>query len=157
MTTTLNASTSSGFVMTPDNSGTIGLQGNGTTGLTVDTSGYVLTPTRPSFRAKCTSNSNITTSPVPFNATDFNVGGCYSTSTYRFTAPVTGIYFFSAKVYVQPGSATYSNAGLYKNGNLFAYVEFGNNTAQLTLSISEAMNLTVGDYVTVSFSSNGKQ
>jgi hypothetical protein len=39
MTTTLNASTSSGLVVTPDNSGVIELQSNGTTELTISSAG----------------------------------------------------------------------------------------------------------------------
>ncbi len=39
MTTTLNATTSNGLVATPDNSGTIALQSNGTTELTVTSTG----------------------------------------------------------------------------------------------------------------------
>jgi len=40
MTTTINASTSSGLVTTPDNSGTIALQSNGTTKATISSSGF---------------------------------------------------------------------------------------------------------------------
>jgi hypothetical protein len=40
MTTNLNASTSSGLIVTPDNSGTIELQSNGTTKATVSSSGF---------------------------------------------------------------------------------------------------------------------
>lgn len=40
MTTTINASTSSGLVVTPDNSGTIQLQSNGTTVATASSSGF---------------------------------------------------------------------------------------------------------------------
>jgi hypothetical protein len=40
MTTTINASTASGLVVTPDNSGTIELQSNGTTKATVSSAGF---------------------------------------------------------------------------------------------------------------------
>ncbi len=40
MTTTLNATTSNGLVVTPDNSGTIQLQSNGTTKATISSSGF---------------------------------------------------------------------------------------------------------------------
>jgi len=40
MTTTINASTSSGLVVTPDNSGTIQLQSNGVTKATVSSAGF---------------------------------------------------------------------------------------------------------------------
>ena len=130
---------------------------NATENFKIDTNGYVTTPNQPMFRAKCSGGANATTSPIPFTLTDFNISGSYSTSTYRFTAPIAGKYFLTAKTYIQPAAATYANTGLYLNGNVFAYVEMGNNSMQLSLTISEVMNLSAGDYVTVSFSSNGKQ
>jgi hypothetical protein len=36
----------------------------------------------------------------------FNVGGCYSTSTYRFTAPYTGLYLFKQHIYTYGNNST---------------------------------------------------
>lgn len=47
---------------------------------------------------------------VPFVYTSgsgyFNVGGCYNTSTYRFTAPWTGVYLFKEHIYIYGNNAT---------------------------------------------------
>ena len=106
MTTTLNATTSNGLVATPDNSGAIALQNNGVTGFTLDASGYPLTPLRPSFCAYANTTSGYTDSPLKYDATVNNVGGGYSTSTYRFTAPVAGTYFFSYSIWTNDSSVT---------------------------------------------------
>jgi len=72
---------------------------NGNSALTVDSSGRVLTPARPAFHAYPSANTSLTGGNdhqvFPFNATKFNIGGHFSTSTYVFTCPVDGLYFFS--------------------------------------------------------------
>ena len=105
--------------------------------MTIDSSGRVLTPARPSFSAflngTVSYGSANTAQKVTFNATHHNVGGHYSTSTGKFTAPLTGVYFLSACVYVYSvqvgeiqfyinGTSTYrfavnSNAGNAVNPN----------------------------------------
>lgn len=36
-----------------------------------------------------------------------NVGGCYNTSTYAFTAPWTGVYLFKMHIYIYGPNSTY--------------------------------------------------
>jgi hypothetical protein len=74
----------------------------------------------PAFRAKKTTNSNITSSTfvkLTFDATDFNVGSCYDTSTSRFTPTVAGYYNITAAIGTENGT-TISRIIilLYKNG-----------------------------------------
>jgi hypothetical protein len=101
MTATINASTTAGVVITPDNSGAVALQNNGTTALTLDASGRPLTPLRPAFRAYVNANYNNTTGKqtMPFDTAPLNVGSGFSTSTNTYTAPVAGVYFFAAQTY----------------------------------------------------------
>ena len=67
---------------------------------------HVLMPERPSFHAYIDnggSNPRFQTSGgtnnlVPFDATTYNVGGGFSTSSKSFTAPVAGNYQFNVRV-----------------------------------------------------------
>lgn len=115
MPVTINASTSSGVVITPDYSGTMSLQNNGTTALTLTAAGYPLTPLRPSFCAYPNTASGYADSPLKYDAVINNVGSGYSTSTYRFTAPVAGTYFFSYSAWTSNANTT--RCAFYKNGS----------------------------------------
>jgi hypothetical protein len=118
MTTTINASTSSGLVTTPDNSGEIALQNNGTTGLNIDASGRVTTPLQPTFNARLTSGNFSGTTTIIFNDVSVNVGSRYSGSTGLFTAPIAGNYFFSCRMRSISGEL---NPVWVKNGTDQAY------------------------------------
>jgi hypothetical protein len=61
---------------------------------------------------------------VPFAYTAgngyYNVGSCYSTSTYAFTAPFTGLYLFKVHVYTYGNNVTpnwYYHPLFYVNGS----------------------------------------
>ena len=94
----------------------------GTTGLTIDSSGRILQPTKPAFRAyrNATGWNDITHNTwtkLPLNATDFNIGSCYDTSNYKFTAPVSGVYVFDFQLYVDNSSGGSKNMAVYINGS----------------------------------------
>lgn len=63
----------------------------------VTTAGAITQPLQPAFSAYRTTDVNNvtgdgTTYTVALNGTKYNIGGHFSTSTFKFTAPVTGIY-----------------------------------------------------------------
>ena len=148
MTATINASTSSGVVITPDNSGAIAIQNAGTTGLTLDASGRPLTPLRPAFRARCSQATFSGTSDIiPFNSIVTNIGECYSNSTYRFTAPVSGMYQFDIGVYVNGNTTGYGILRLDVNGSTIKYAETGTVAMNTHLSFGMCTYLNVNDYV----------
>jgi hypothetical protein len=117
MTTTLNASTSSGFVMTPDNSGNILLQYNGVAA--------------PAFRAYCSSSITVadgTTKKVPFQTEVFDTANCFDNATnYRFTPTVAGYYQINASVTGSSGivGTSWFQTLIYKNGSADTYGTVG--------------------------------
>jgi hypothetical protein len=69
--------------------------GTNATRMLIDSLGRVTTPFQPSFNAIRTTSSphaNV----VVYSTADTNIGSHYSTSTGRFTAPVSGTYYFYA-------------------------------------------------------------
>src|SRR5262245_44295534 len=62
-----------------------------------------------------------TWNPIIFNATNVNVGTCYSTSNGRFTAPVAGVYLFVAASYCTgAGAGWYVYSMFWVNGTATA-------------------------------------
>ena len=88
---------------------------NNTTAMTVDSAGRILTPTRPAFQARGNNEAYVQTNPVPFPTVEINVGSCYDNSTYKFTAPIAGVYYFYASVYHKNTAGEYGNIQFSKN------------------------------------------
>lgn len=66
------------------------------------------------------SISNLSTTAVQFNAENFDVDDAYSTSTYRYTAPVDGYYSFDVQASFQSGTASASvGYGFRLNGSTY--------------------------------------
>ena len=118
----------------------------------VSKEGYVTKPYTPMFLAGRTGgNYTATIGTFPFNVTRINVGNHYSTSTYKFTAPVAGVYYFFAQVYYNNGSGQY-RVGFRKEpsgGSAFmlntASHKMVDNDNSQNISIIESM--AVGDTV----------
>ena len=87
MTALINASTSSGVVVTSDTSGSLAFQSNGTTIMTVASTGVSTQVGAPAFSAYSTTNQSIssaTNTKVQFNLKSFDTANCYDTTNYRF-------------------------------------------------------------------------
>jgi hypothetical protein len=111
---TLSGTTTATTITSPASTALTLQTNNGTTALTLTAAGYPLTPLRPSFCAYPNTTSGYSGSPLQYDTTVNNVGGGYSTSTYRFTAPVAGTYFFSYSIWTS--NATTTRCAFYKNG-----------------------------------------
>jgi len=81
--------------------------------LTLGYDGTVTKPRQPAFSAKGTTDAISAASPLPFDSTDYNVGNHYSTSTYKFTCPVSGYYYITCHVVPTGYSNSNQNVELY--------------------------------------------
>jgi hypothetical protein len=146
MTTTINASTSSGLVVTPDNSGFVQLQYNGVAG--------------PAFNAALSGyNGGVSVTafnPIIFNVTQYERGGTnYSTSNGRFTAPISGFYFLAFNLLLDSSQGAGDiNIKLYLNGSnntTYPQTFYSSriSSAYQMLDATFVMNLTAGQYITV--------
>lgn len=65
----------------------------------ISSAGLESKPNVPGFVAFASGNSSYLTVnagvPFPGNSYNYNQGGCYDTTTYKFTAPKQGLYFFA--------------------------------------------------------------
>jgi len=126
---------------------------NSNTAMSVDTAGRVTTPARPSFAAHLSADVSYGSADayqkITFNSTHHNVGGHYSTSTGKFTAPVTGIYLLSAVVYIY--SVPVAEMKFYVNGSsLYRFAVNSNAGSSVNphgSSGSVVAQLTANDYV----------
>ena len=122
--------------------------------LRINSNGYVTKPNHPSFLAGRTEgNYTATVGTFPLNVARVNVGNHYSTSTYKFKAPVAGIYYFYAQVYYNNGAGQYrihfrktpSGGSAFQLNTSSHKIDAGhpsgaNDTAD-TMSIIESLNV----------------
>ena len=134
--------------------------GSVTEKLRIHSGGEVTKPAHPSFIAGRTGgNQTFTVGTFPLNVARLNVGNHYNTSTYKFVAPVAGVYYFYGQVYYNNGTGTY-RLGFRKTPN--GGSAFMLNTAQLGVTgndnqqnISIIESLAVGDTVELYSDQNG--
>jgi hypothetical protein len=145
MSVIINASTTSGLVMTSDLSGNLQFQNNG---VNLPMGGVA-----PAFSAYASANQNITNATwtkVNINTEEFDTNNNFdSTTNYRFTPTVAGYYQVNAALHFQNNitgqciCAIYKNGGLFKNGNQFGA---STNDPRTVASVLMYMNGTT-DYI----------
>lgn len=79
----------------------------------------------------------------------FDVGSNFDTSTFKFTAPVTGLYRIKGVVYFTSVIATHRYlTALYKNGIAFVYSAGHSSLAEdLSVAVDALVFLTANDYI----------
>ena len=116
----------------------------GNTGATGDTG-----PTGPTFNINFRAEKNGAQSFTPpadiqvsYGNIIFNNGGGYSSVTNTFTAPINGIYLFSANIGFNPTLGTTSTLRITIRKNL---VSVASQTIDIQFSAAESGTLTVGN------------
>lgn len=128
---------------------------NGTTAMTIDSSGRVSLPQQIGFLAEGSASyvaySSLDTLAYNSvtNAGQFNNGGHYDITTYKFTAPIAGMYFFHASAYAN--AVTSSGLRLQHDNSsgvgITSYRYYDTNTRGK--QISAVVNMSVGDKIYV--------
>ena len=131
---------------------------NSNTAISVDTAGRVTTPATPAFFAGRTGgDATFTLGTFPLNVTRINVGNCWNTSTYKFTAPVAGLYRFDAQAYYNNGAGNF-RLKIRKNNSVdlaTGAITASGNDESLNVSIIES--LSVNDTVDLYSDENESQ
>ena len=137
---------------------------NGTSAATIDASGRVLTPARPSFHARKGHSSGVSgeQGTIVFDEVDHNIGSHYNTSNGRFTAPISGIYYFCFDSLVATntsgsplGDGENVRVSFIKNGaegtfSQRSYYKVTGATQFNTIHRVDCIQLSATDYVQVS-------
>jgi hypothetical protein len=101
----------------------------------------VVKPYTCAFAAYVASGGNSSTTGIfPADSVSFNIGNCYNTSTYEFTAPVHGIYHMSFSAFTNQDASTASRIFARKNdvtvGQVGATIEDHGNSLSLTVEMN---------------------
>jgi hypothetical protein len=140
-----------GYIASNNNDVIIATSANANERVRIDSSGRVTMPYQPCFQAAGNQATTYSSQVVPFNVSLTNNGSNYSTSTYRFTAPVAGYYFFTFHAILGGDSSGIAVANMRRNGIIVATIH-RNTSASYNFSweqgaCSAVLYLAVSDYV----------
>lgn len=139
--TAFNSGNYGGSIQSTNN---LAFSAGGTERMRIDSAGRVTMPYQPAFSVHGVSFDSTTLSllgPVVLT----NVGGHFSTTTGRFTAPVAGVYGFS--FVLSTGDANSHFVDLFKNGLLHGSRVLQYGSAYSTGANVQIIPLAAGDYV----------
>ena len=135
---------------------------DGVTGISIDSSGRILTPARPAFRAvlgTATSGQDYTTQQlIPLDTEKFDIGNNFDLSTKEFVAPIAGVYQFNALM-AFGGVAQATSVALYLFKNDVLETDTGTQISsddpqgggQASISYSGCLQLAANDKVEFQF------
>ena len=142
-----NNGTSANKLSIGRDSSVLALRTDGIERMSIDSSGHVTMPYQPSFHVNKTDGNVNSENYYICNNVQHNIGGHYSTSTGRFTAPISGVYYlsFSKLAYA---NTLQNEIFLYKNGERFVDTrDDTQNSRYQTLGASVIAYLSAGDWV----------
>jgi len=120
----------------------------------INSSGIVTKPYQPAFMAYGSGTyTNRGTGAIEYSTAVFNQGNHYSTSTYTFTAPVSGVYHFSAGAIAH---ASFTAAGgIFIEKNSTHYLKDYQETGSRSRTVSGTINCAANDAIKVRIESSG--
>jgi len=128
---------------------------NNTSALTVDSTGRILTPARPSFAARgyagaVTGQGYQSTSY--FGVIDHNIGSYFDNSSStgaKFTAPVDGVYHFIYFMGLRAAHDNFCSIHLDKNGSLYldGWGSSSHGSVHESITVTAYMELEAGDII----------
>jgi hypothetical protein len=131
----------------------------GTSAMTIDSTGRVVTPARPFFHVYVDNSGNNVTSGsgndlVQFDGVTTNIGSHFNATSsgngYSFTAPVAGIYQFNWNLSIYGiSSGNWIRQRVYKNGSslqIHGYMD-SQTTDDQNLNSAFSLLLSANDYI----------
>ena len=125
----------------------------GTSALTIDSTGRILTPARPMFDVAKSSTQTISSgsvTKVTWDTENYDIGGNFASD--KFTAPIAGKYHMNALLTM---STITAGAGIgliwYKNGSVFRSGHHQSTEINITFTLQSSVvfDLSASDYVEV--------
>ena len=143
--------------------------------------GYLKNQHYPAFKAYISTSGDAQTIAsgdrvnVTFDAEEYDIGGNYDTSAYKFTAPIAGIYHFNAKVlwdndtdltagdwtagerhdiYLIKNDSSTNPAANAREASELRVVGGALSDSLMMNSISGDLKLAIGDFITVAVYQN---
>jgi hypothetical protein len=141
--------------ITADTDDQIDFKTGGSDRVTISSSGHLTKPYTPAFYANKSAVFSTDYTDIVFDTVRTNVGSHYSSSNGKFTAPVTGVYFFSFGSLIDTSTAStdYAYLDLTINGSRKSHyrthTSYNNSRNYEPLTWTGVVELTSGDEVTV--------